>query len=143
MTRSLAPVNSSTNNTCFHVRPPPGVLKTPRSAFGPKRCPCAAMYTTFSSVGSMTMRATERVSLRPMFDHVFPPSVDLYTPSPQLELWRVLASPVPTHTVSGADGATATAPMDIIALTPSKTGDHETPLFELFQTPPLAVATYT
>ena len=53
----------------------------------------------------------------------------------------MFASPVPSQTVSGADGATATAPIDIIASTPSKTGDHEMPLFMLFQSPPLAVAT--
>jgi len=69
-----------------------------------------------------------------------PPSVLLYTPSPQLELCLVFASPVPIHTVVGAEGATATAPIDIMALTPSKTGANETPLLLLFHSPPLAVA---
>jgi hypothetical protein len=48
---------------------------------------------------------------------------------------------VPSHTVCCADGATATAPIDIIASTLSNTGDHDAPLFALFQSPPLAVAT--
>ena len=87
------------------------------------------------------MRPMARVSSSPMSVQVSPPSVLRYTPSPQLELWRVLASPVPTQTVRGAEGATATAPMDIIASTPSKTGVHDVPLLALFHSPPLAVAT--
>ena len=62
-------------------------------------------------------------------------------PSPQLELWRVFASPVPAHTVVGVDGATTIAPIDIMALTRSNTGANDTPLLELLNTPPLAVAT--
>jgi len=52
-----------------------------------------------------------------------------------------LASPVPAHTIFGLDGATATAPIDIIASTRSKTGVHDVPWFVLLNRPPLAVAT--
>ena len=54
----------------------------------------------------------------------------------------MLASPVPTQTVVGLDGATSTSPIDIIASTRSKTGVHVVPWFVLLKRPPLAVATY-
>ena len=48
-------------------------------------------------------------------------------------------SPVPTQTMSGLDGATATAPTEPVR-TESNTGAHVTPAFVDFQTPPVAVA---
>ncbi len=68
----------------------------PRSAFGPQTCPCAATYTMSGFSGWMRTRAIWRVSRRPTFFQVRPPSVDLYTPSPCETLPRIGASPVPT-----------------------------------------------
>src|ERR1041385_3387916 len=63
-------------------------------------------------------------------------------PSPQEELWRLLGSPVPTHTTDGSEGAMAISPMvDTPSL--SKTGSQVVPLLVVFQTPPDATPTYT
>src|SRR6185436_545953 len=53
----------------------------------------------------------------------------------------LFGSPVPTHTTSEFDGATATAPTEPVR-TESNTGAHVTPAFDVFQTPPVAVAAY-
>src|SRR5712671_7444089 len=77
-----------------------------------------------------------------MFCHVFPPSTDLYAPSPHDELWRLFGSPVPTHTTEGSDGAIAMSPMvDTASL--SNTGVHVVPLLVVFHTPPAATPTKT
>ncbi len=52
----------------------------------------------------------------------------------------LFASPVPTHTTFGFDGATATAPTDPVR-TESKTGVQVTPALVDFHTPPVAAAT--
>src|SRR5713226_9024375 len=83
-----------------------------------------------------------RVASNPIFFQVFPPSSDLYAPSPQEELCRLLGSPVPTHTTDGSDGAIAMSPI-VETLSLSKIGSHVVPLFVVFQTPPDAVPTYT
>ena len=72
-------------------------------------------------------------------DQVRPPSVDLYTPVPHDELRMLFASPVPTHTTSEFDGATATAPTEPVR-TESNTGAQVTPALVDFHTPPVAVA---
>ena len=54
---------------------------------------------------------------------------------------RALASPVPTQTTSGSDGATATSPTEATGWS-SKTGAQESPSLTVFQTPPDAAATY-
>ncbi len=46
------------------------------------------------------------------------------------------ASPVPTQTMSGLDGATVTSPIDCVVW-PSKIGSKVVPLFVVFQTPPI------
>jgi hypothetical protein len=46
-----------------------------------------------------------------MFVKVSPPSVDLYTPSPQLTLLRTHVSPVPTQMVSWSGWKNATSPI--------------------------------
>jgi hypothetical protein len=74
---SVNPVSSSMNFTLFQVFPPSVVLNTPRSGFGPNKCPGDATYTVSGFFGSMTMRAIVCVSLRPMFVNVLPPSVVL------------------------------------------------------------------
>jgi hypothetical protein len=51
----------------------------------------------------------------------------------------LFGSPVPTHTTSGFDGATATAPTDPVR-TESKIDVHVTPALVDFQTPPVAAA---
>jgi hypothetical protein len=51
----------------------------------------------------------------------------------------MFASPVPTQTISGFDGATVTSPIDVVAAW-SKTGAHVTPSLSVFQSPPVAVA---
>src|SRR5258708_13455362 len=95
----------------------------------------------FGFFGWMTMRPTCSLSRRPMFFHVLPPSLDLYTPSPHETLLRALASPVPTHTTSGSDLETATSPMEMVAWL-SNTGVQVVPLFVVFHKPPDAAATY-
>ncbi len=80
------------------------------------------------------------VSLRPAYFQVFPASVDLKTPAPNVELWRLFASPVPTYTTSGFDGAIAMSPIDATGCS-SKTGVKVVPLFVVFQTPPVAKPT--
>src|SRR5690242_2642263 len=101
---SLAPVFSSTYNTFFHVRPPSVVLKSPRSGLGPRMLPCAATKTTSGFAASIAIRPMWRDSARPMRVHVFPASIDLNTPSPH-RCGGFSHSPVPTHTMSGFDGA--------------------------------------
>src|SRR5216684_341728 len=83
-----------------------------------------------------------RVASSLILFQVFPPSSDLYAPSPQEELCRLFGSPVPTHTAEGSDGAIAMSP---IVDTPSlsNTGSHVVPLFVVFHTPPDATPTNT
>src|SRR5260370_14688866 len=78
----------------------------------------------------------------PILFQVFPPSSDLYAPSPQEELCRLFGSPVPTHTTEGSDGAIAMSPI-VDTLSLSNIGSHVVPLFVVFHTPPDAVPTYT
>src|SRR5260370_2262805 len=82
-----------------------------------------------------------RVASSPIFFQVFPPSSDLYAPSPQEELCRLLGSPVPTHTTDQSDGAIAMSPI-VDTLSFSNTRSHVVPLFVVFHTPPAAVPTY-
>ena len=72
-----------------------------------------------------------------MLRHDLPPSVDLKTPSPHDELWRLLFSPVPTHTRFASVGAMATSPIDAVASL-SKTGVKVVPLLTVFHTPLVA-----
>src|SRR6266851_9114211 len=88
------------------------------------------------------MRPMCRVASSPIFFQVFPPSSDLYAPSPQDELCRLLGSPVPTHTTDGSDGAMAMSPI-VETLSLSNTGSQVVPLLVVFQTPPAAAPTYT
>src|ERR1700676_607719 len=83
-----------------------------------------------------------RVASSPIFFQVFPPSSDLYAPSPHEELCLLFGSPVPTHTTAGSDGAIAMSPI-VDTLSLSNTGSHVVPLFVVFQTPPEAVPAYT
>src|SRR5260370_2582009 len=88
------------------------------------------------------MRPMWCVASSPIFFQVFAPSSDLYAPSPQDELCRLLGSPVPTHTTEGSDGAIAMSPI-VDTLSLSNTDSQVVPLFVVFQTPPEAVPTYT
>src|SRR6266849_9585405 len=88
------------------------------------------------------MRPIWCVASSPIFFQVFAPSSDLYVPSPQDELCRLLGSPVPTHTTEESDGAIAMSPI-VDTLSLSNTDSHVVPLFVVFQTPPDAVPTYT
>src|SRR6266481_7559818 len=83
-----------------------------------------------------------RVASNPIFFQVFPPSSDLYAPSPQEELCRLFGSPVPTQTTDGSDGAIAMSPI-VDTLSLSNTGVHVVPLLVVFQTPPAATPTNT
>src|SRR6266852_3837576 len=83
-----------------------------------------------------------RVASSPIFFQVFPPSSDLYAPSPHEELCRLFGSPVPTHTTAGSDGAMAMSPI-VETLSLSNIGSQVVPLFVVFHTPPEAVPTYT
>src|SRR5438477_906019 len=88
------------------------------------------------------MRPICRVASSPIFFQVFPPSSDLYAPSPQEELCRLLGSPVPTQTIDGSEVAISITPIDD---TPSlsKSGSQVLPLLVVFHMPPEAVPTYT
>src|ERR1051325_11411958 len=66
ITTSVNPVFSSMNFVFVQVAPPSVVLYSPRSLFGPNRCPSAATYATFGSFGLTTMRAMVWASFRPM-----------------------------------------------------------------------------
>src|SRR5882757_5317553 len=91
----------------------------------------------------MTILPMCRVASSPtIFFQVFPPSSDLYAPSPQEELCRLLGSPVPTHTTAGSDGAMAMSPI-VETLSLSNIGSQVVPLLVVFHTPPEAVPTYT
>src|SRR6516165_2637762 len=96
--------------TFFQVLPPSLLLNKPRSGLEPNRCPIAATYTILGLVGSTATRPIDCVSSRPMCSQVLPPSFVPQTPSPIEELWRLLASPVPTYTTSGFEGAMPMAP---------------------------------
>jgi hypothetical protein len=75
-----------------------------------------------------------------MFVHDLPASIDLYTPSPQPELWRLVASPVPTQTTLGLDWLTVTQPSEATDAV-EKTGVNVVPLSVVFHSPPVALAT--
>ena len=53
-----------------------------------------------------------------------------------MTLLRMAALPVPTHTMSGFDSATAMAPIDPVSIWPSPTGVHSAPQSVVFHTPP-------
>src|SRR5918912_1381909 len=107
---STTPVSLLMNRTRSHDFPPSLVLYRPRSSFGPHRWPSAATYTMFGLRGSISISPMWWVSAKPMDVHESPPSVDLNTPAPHEEVFRLFASPVPTHTTDGSDCATAIAP---------------------------------
>src|SRR5258708_22866763 len=98
------------------------------------------MSTQSGCFGAMTFLPMCRVPSSPILFQVFPPSSDLYAPSPQEELCRLLGSPVPTHTTAGSDGAMAISPM-VETLSLSNIGSQVVPLFVVFHTPPAAVPT--
>ena len=77
MTRSVAPVSSSTLRTWLQESPPSVVLKTPRSGFAPKRWPLAATQATSASSGWAITRAIDCVSRSPTWVKVLPASSDL------------------------------------------------------------------
>ena len=58
-------------------------------------------------------------------------------PTPGIDARKMFASPVPTHTMSGLDGATARSPMLVDGMC-SKIACHVAPLSSVFQTPPVA-----
>src|SRR5579863_124126 len=92
----IAPVSSLTYRTFCQVLPPSVVLNTPRSGLVPNKWPSAATYTTSGSLGSIIIQLMIWVSANPMNVQVFPPSVDLYIPSPVRTVLRGAESPVPT-----------------------------------------------
>src|SRR6185312_14285992 len=98
--------------------------------------PIAATNTMFGSCGSTATLPMCWVASSPTWVHVFPASVDLYTPLPKPVESRSVHSPLPTYTVSGAEAATATAPIDATGLA-SNTGSHTRPASIVFHRPPL------
>src|SRR6185437_8137701 len=86
MTTSVKPVYLLMDLVFVQVLPPSVVLNKPRSPPGAHSGPSAATYTTFGSRGSMTMRPMCCECGSIAFDHVTPPSIDLYTPVPHDEL---------------------------------------------------------
>jgi len=83
------------------------------------------------------MRAIVWVSVRPACVKVRPPSIDLNTPTPAIDARNRFASPVPIHTMSGFDFATATSPMLVLASF-SKTARQVAPRSSDAQTPLVA-----
>ena len=83
------------------------------------------------------MRPIARESARPILVQFRPPSVDLYTPSPQYWERRLFFSPVPTQTMLESDGATARSPT-VSLPRPLETDCQVTPSLLVFQTPPPA-----
>src|SRR6266705_2909750 len=92
-------------------------------------------------VGWMTMRPMARVSPRPIFVQLLPPSVDLYTPSPQYWERRLFFSPVPTQRMLLSEGATARSPT-VSLPRPLETDCQVMPPLVVFQTPPPAAPMY-
>src|SRR6476620_297113 len=68
-----------------------------------------------------------------------PPSTDLKTPLPEIELRALAWSPPPTQTICGFDGAMATAPVASMS-TPSVTLVQGVPAFFVRHRPPLRLA---
>src|SRR5204862_1814731 len=126
--------------TCCHFLPPSVVLYKPRSGESLHNAPGTATNTVSLFLGSMAIRATRSEFSRPARDHVSPPSVDLYIPSPMDTLLRVHDSPVPTQTFFEFFGSSAMAPIDCTGCS-SNTDRYRVPLSSDFQTPPLAAPT--
>src|SRR5437899_6040353 len=108
-TRSEIPVESLRNSTLFHVLPPSVVLYTPRSAFGPKACPCAPTHTMSGLAACTRTRESCYVPASPTQAQVLPPSVVLNTPAPDDPLPRIGYSPVPTSPMPGFGSVTPDA----------------------------------
>ena len=60
------------------------------------------------------MRAMVWVAASPLCSQVSPPSVVSQTPAPAIELRKMLASPVPTHSRSGSFGSSPRAPIEVV-----------------------------
>src|SRR5436190_23709079 len=97
-------------NTFFQVFPASVVLYSPRSFPGVQRSPITATHAVLESVGCTAILAIVLLFGRPIFFQLPPPSLERYTPFPQLELFRSFASPVPTHTYFVFEGQIAIAP---------------------------------
>src|SRR5512138_1197272 len=95
----------------------------------------AATKTTLGFVGWIAILPMCCVSPSPMCVQVLPASVDLYMPLPYPAESRSVDSPLPTYTTSGADGATASAPIDATGCE-SNTGVQTRPVSIDFHTPP-------
>ena len=134
--RSIPPVSGLLYNTFFQLLPPSTDLKIPRSLFGPKACPSAETYNILWSLGSILILEICCVSFNPIFSHVLPPSVVLYTPSPWQRLPRIQASPVPTYITFGSDCEISIAPIDALVKNPSEIFSQYVPPSSVFQTPP-------
>src|SRR5690242_19200854 len=93
---SIAPVFSSLYSTFVQDLPPSVLRNTPRSVFGPNAWPSAATSTMSGLAGSTMTAPICRLSRSPAWLQLLPPSLDLYTPSPQVMFPRGAASPVPT-----------------------------------------------
>src|SRR5690349_14946273 len=93
-------------------------------------------------VGCTITRLMRPVACKPMFFHVLPASVDLYTPLPIAcaGLMRNV-SPVPAQTWLGLDGAIARAPIDELSWL-SNMGAQVSPASSVLKIPPLAAPTY-
>ena len=88
----------------------------------------------------MRILPTCSLFFKPIFFHVRPPSILLYTPSPYPTLRWLLFSPVPTQTVFGFFGSRTTQPIEYDP-SPSNTGVQVVPALVVFHTPPEAAAT--
>src|SRR4029450_13772918 len=137
---TTASCGAAADSTRFQLRPASVVLYRPRSPPGVHRSPVAATPAVPGSVGCTTTRAIARLCARPTCVQVAPASVERYTPLPQAELLRSFASPVPTHTTFGSDGATATAPMEATGCF-SNTASNVAPFVLVFTRPPVASPT--
>ena len=114
-----------------------------RPSCGTRRAPAAVRSCAPSrrrrrrrgSSDAITIRAMRPVASRPRCFHVWPASVERYTPLPIEMLPRMNASPVPAHTTLGSDEATASAPIDATCW-PSKIAVQWTPPSSVLKMPP-------
>ena len=91
----------------------------------------------FGLVGWITTSEICRVLSSPRCDHVFPASIDLYTPFP-IDVMTPLAacSPIPTTTILGSLSATAIAPTEPVLKNPSEIFFQVIPSSVVLKTPP-------
>ena len=94
--KSAQPVDSFRYKIFSQVTPPSLDLYTPLSLLSDQSAPKTATNISFEFLGFTIILAILSEFSRPIFFQLFPPSVDLYKPSPTETLFLGHGSPVPT-----------------------------------------------